>query len=374
MYKFGRLGFFAEAPIFYYLVFINVLEYTNIFNYMNNKELPLPIKLIKRLAPKVGARVVVEPEWGVTAQIVFKNGVTKSLYSYLLDLNGLASSEISTDKGHAKFFMSSHGYPVAKGTTIFSDAWADEMKSNRKIPYAKNYAKKLGYPVVVKPNTRSQGVDVCLVHNDKELSISLKKIFKRDRVAILEQYLPGRDYRIVVLDDEIISVYERIPLSVVGDGKSSIFSLLQKKQKGFILSGRNIKIDFTDVRMKRKLKKQNLSLKSILENKQRIFLLDNANLSSGGDVADATDTIHPEFTKLAIKLVKDMGLRIVGVDVMVTRGDISNNPKDKKACSYYIIEINAAPGLVSHYVKTHTKRKKLIEEMYLKIIKALGKK
>ena len=84
--------------------------------------------------------------------------------------------------------------------------------------------------------------------------------------------------------------------------------------------------------------------------------------------------IHPEFCKLAIKLTKDMGLRFCGVDIMVTKGDISKNPKSSKDCSYYVIEINASPGLIGHYAKTYSEEKKLVEGMYLKILKALSKK
>jgi len=53
--------------------------------------------------------------------------------------------------------MQERGYPVAEGKTVFEDNWAKAVKSNRKIPYAIKYAKHLGYPVIVKPNSKSQG-------------------------------------------------------------------------------------------------------------------------------------------------------------------------------------------------------------------------
>jgi D-alanine-D-alanine ligase-like ATP-grasp enzyme len=61
---------------------------------------------------------------------------------------------------------------------------------------------------------------------------------------------------------------------------------------------------------------------------------------------------------------------MAGVDIMITKGDIT---KDIKNCKFYIIEINAAPGL-DHYVTTGKKQKKIVEDMYLKVLKALGKK
>jgi D-alanine-D-alanine ligase-like ATP-grasp enzyme len=332
--------------------------------------LPYLTKLIMKLAPLVGAKVVVEPEWRYAAQIIFKNGVVRSLRHYALDLNHDASYRIACDKDFAKFFMAQRGYPIAEGKTIFEADWAKALKSNRTIAYAEKYAKKLGYPVIVKPNSKNQGTGVCLAWNKIELKEALLKAFKEDKVAIIERYLPGLDYRIVVLDGEIISSYHRIPLSITGDGKHSILELLKMKQKLFYSHGRNTHIDLKDPRIKTKLRKQGYSFQSVPYKNQKIYLLDNANLSTGGDSVDTTDTIHAGFKKIAAKLTRDMGLRLCGVDIMVTKGDIAKNPKE---CSYYIIEINAVPGL-DHYVAMGRKQRKIVEAMYLKVLKALGKK
>ncbi|KKS04850.1 MAG: cyanophycin synthetase [Candidatus Nomurabacteria bacterium GW2011_GWA2_41_25] len=333
-------------------------------------KLPYLTKLIMKLAPKVGAKVVVEPEWGIASQIIYKNGVVRSLRYLSLDLNHTASSDIAKDKDYAKFFMEKRGYPIAKGQTFFEDNWAKILKNKRTIFTAVKYVQKSGYPVIVKPNSKSQGVDVGLVWNKKELISALRKVFKGDRVALIERYMPGRDYRIVVLGKDIISAYERIPLSVMGDGKSSVLALLKQKQKSFFASGRDTQINFDDARIKMKLHRQGYSLTSILPKGEKIFLLDNANLSTGGDSVDVTNAIHPGFKKIAVNLTRDMGLRIAGVDIMVRKGDIAKNPR---SCNYYIIEINAAPGL-DHYVTTGPAQKRIVEAMYLKVLQALGKK
>lgn len=336
----------------------------------NRRKLPYLTRLAQKLAPKVGARVVIEPEWGITAQIIYKNGITRSLRMYSLDLNHIASSDIARDKDFAKFFMKKKGYPVAEGRTFFEDNWAKIIKSRRTIFSGVKYAQKLGFPVIVKPNSKSQGTDVFLVWNKKELVFAFRKIFKGDKVAVIERYLPGRDYRIVVLDGEIISAYERIALSVIGNGKSSILALLKQKQKFFTVSRRDTKINFNDPRIKIKLKRQGHNLKSVLSKGKQVFLLDNANLSTGGEAADVSEFISDGFCKIAAKLTEDMGLRISGVDIMITEGDITQDPQN---CAYYIIEINAAPGL-DHYVTSGKKQQKIVETMYLKIFKALGKK
>lgn len=334
------------------------------------KKTPFLTQTLKKLAPLVGAKLVVEPEWQYAGQIQFKNGVKKYLRFYSLDLNTIAASDIARDKGFARFFMKRAGYPVAEGKTFFKDSWAKAIGSKDNVSRALVYAKKLGYPVITKPNSRSQGTGVTLAHNAQELRKALAFIFIEDKVAIVEEYRPGADYRIVVLDDKVISAYERQPLSVVGDGTSTIARLLKKKQSYFIAVGRDTKLDFTDPRMLAKLQRQKLSLKSILPKGQKIVLLENANLSDGGDSVDVTETMHSGFRTLAISLAREMGLRMTGIDLMIEKGSIEKPPVKN---GYYFIEINATPGL-DHYASTGKKQKKIVEDMYLEILKAMAKK
>ena len=103
----------------------------------------------------------------------------------------------------------------------------------------------------------------------------------------------------------------------------------------------------------------------VLQKGQKLNLLDNANLSTGGESEDVTDCIHSSFKKMAIALTKDMGLRLCGVDILV-QGDITKQQTD----TYWIIEINAAPGL-DHYSKMGKTQEKIVEDLYLKVLKHL---
>jgi D-alanine-D-alanine ligase-like ATP-grasp enzyme len=174
----------------------------------------------------------------------------------------------------------------------------------------------------------------------------------------------GRDYRLVVLDDRVISAYERIPLNVVGDGSSSIRALLNKKQRAFIASSRDTTIRPADPRIVEKLKRQGLSFRSVPAHGERVFLLNNANLSTGGDSVDVTNVVHPAFKRLAVRVTKDMGLRLCGVDLMID-GDVT-----KKPGVYWIMEINSAPGL-DHYAQTGKKQEKIVENLYLEVLKSM---
>lgn len=323
--------------------------------------------MLRRLAPKIGARVVLEPEWNIAGQIRFASG-KKSYFRYnTLDLNPVGASDIAKDKDYANFFMRKMGYPTISGKTFFSGEWCEAIGSKRNIHAAYRYAQTIGFPLVVKPNSGTQGTDVALVHSKKEFYRAMRAIFRHDRVALVQRYVQGRDYRIVVLDKEIISAYERIPLNVIGDGRSTILQLLKKKQREFHISKRDTNINVKDSRIKNKLARQGKTLPWIPKLGEQVFLLDNANLSTGGDAVDVTNHIHPAFKKLAVQLTRDMGLRLCGVDLMVD-GDIIEKPK-----KYWILEINAAPGL-DHYVKGGKAQEKIVENLYLKVLKSLSRR
>ena len=321
-------------------------------------------KILRKIAPLIGATVLMEPEWEIVGQITFKTGRHSYFRYNTLDLNPMGGSEIARDKDYANFFMKSLGYPTVPGSkTFFSEAWGRAIGSPRRnIDAAYRYAKRLGFPVIVKPNSGSQGSGVALVHNKLEFYRAVRTIFAQDRIVLVQQPVVGRDYRLVVLDDQVISAYERIPLSVVGNGRHTVRQLLVAKARQFVAASRDTRIKLDDPRIALKLKHQGLSFRSVPAKGERIYLLDNANLSTGGDSLDVTDQIHPEFRKLAVKLTRDMGLRLCGVDLMVA-GDISQAPG-----TYWILEINSAPGL-DHYAKIGRAQEKIVEELYLRVLK-----
>jgi len=238
------------------------------------------------------------------------------------------------------------------------------IRIKRTIDDGYQYTCLLGFPVILKPNNLSQGTLVTKVYNKTEYYSVAKKILKKVGVMVVERFYPGNDYRIVVLDSEVISVYQRIPCHIFGDGRSSIGTLLRRKQEYFDRTGRDTIIDLADYRLRLKLKRNRYSMRSVPNAGQKVFLLDNANLSTGGDAVDVTEKLHRDFHRLAVRITKDMGLRMCGVDI-ITRGEVSQPLKD-----YVVIEINSAPGL-DNYASIGMKQKKKVDELYLKVLEAL---
>ncbi len=331
---------------------------------MKRRQKPYLGPLLAKLAPKIGASVLIEPEWGIAGQITFKNGRHRYFRYNTLDINTMGASETAKDKDYANFFLKKLKYPIVPGKAFFSSEWCVTINSRLDIDAAYRYASTLGFPVVVKPNSGSQGSQVSIVSTKRDFYQSIRSVFKKDRVALVQKVVSGRDYRIVVLDGKIISAYERIPLNVVGDGRTTIQGLLKKKQKMFKESGRDTRIKQDDPYIVRTLKRNGLTLSSKPQKGERVFLRDNANLSTGGDSVDVTHDIHPEFASIAAAITRDMGLRLCGVDLMID-GTIADVPK-----TYWVLEINSAPGL-DHYVTSGEAQAKIVEDLYMEVLKSM---
>ncbi|MEH2459868.1 cyanophycin synthetase [Nostoc sp.] len=326
-------------------------------------ETPLITSIIQKVAEEIGAVVLLDPECTFMGLITFKNGNKTFFRTSRFSINSSGSVAIAKDKGVSSFFMNKFGYKVTEGKTFFSEELCEEIANSRNIDAGFYYAKELGFPVIVKPINLSQGVFVTKVHNKQEYYQAAKKILQKTSGFIVERFYSGNDYRIVVLDDEVVSAYQRIPLLIMGDGQSNVLELMQQKQETFIKNGRKEIIDFEDYRIKKNLRRRKLNFNSIIPKNNIVYLLDNANLSTGGEAIDFTENIHPDFQKLAVSITKDMELRLAGVDILTS--DITSPIVD-----YTIIEVNSAPSL-THYASFGEVQTKRVENLYLKVLKAL---
>lgn len=329
---------------------------------------PLLGKVLQKIAPRIGAKVDLEPRWGIVGRISYPNGKVRFFRYTTIDINTMGASEIARDKDYAKFFLKMADFNVIPGKGFCSKEWARKIGSRDTEESAFTFAEKLELPVIVKPNSKSQGAGVVKVYTKKEFIKAFRSVSQYDNIVLVEKFIAARDYRIVVLDNKVISAYERIALSVTGNGRSSILGLLKKKQELFNRAGRDTCIKFKEPRMIAKLKKQGLTLSSKPKLGEIIQLLDNANLSTGGDSLDVTEDLHPTIAKLAIDITRKMGLRLCGVDLMLSSGATSTLVAQK----YWVIEINSAPGL-DHYAAIGKKQQKIVEDLYLEVLKAMAK-
>jgi D-alanine-D-alanine ligase-like ATP-grasp enzyme len=319
---------------------------------------------LARIAPRVGARVELEPEFRYVGRIIGPDGRSHYFRNTNFDLNPLGAAKIARDKGYTAYFLRGRGYPVPEGRAFFAPQMQRWSGAHRGHAEAYAYARALGFPVIVKPNSGSQGRGVAKVHTRRELERALAAIFPRENVALVQRPAPGADYRIVTLDDTVICAYRRAPLSVVGDGVSSVRALLAAKHAAFAASGRDTTIPLDDFRIPMRLRRLGLTLDSTPAAGEAVALMDNANLSTGGAAEDVSESLHPGYGELAVGLTRALGLRHAGVDILTP------DPIDAPVGEYVVLELNPAPGL-DHYAQMGPRQALIVEALYERILRAI---
>lgn len=319
------------------------------------------IPIIQELAAELGIIFEVEERYGHAGRLVLGDGSTRYISGSLFDLNDAGATAVAKDKDYASYFLAKSGFPVPVGEAFHTKEWAKYIQSDRTVDAAWEYAQTIGLPVIVKPNSKSQGDGVSLARTKSDFIQAVNRASKNERVFLVQKPIIGKDYRIVVLDGEVISAYERIPLFVIGDGVRTIAELIEAKQNEFHRINRNTIIDIADPRIATTLRQKKLLLSSILDAGVILTLLPNANLSTGGDAKDVTESLHPSWKTLSTNIAQAMNLRFIGIDIM-TNVELSEAPKD-----YVVLEINASPGL-DNYASIGEKQYAVVKELYRKVL------
>ena len=208
-------------------------------------------------------------------------------------------------------------------------------------------AKRIGYPVVVKPvdGNHGRGVSVNL-NTEDEVRAGYVKAAEEGRGVIVESMIPGSDHRLLVVGGNLIAAAKRVPAHVVGDGRSTVAELVEEVNRdprrgvGHENMLTRIEIDKSAIRL---LTEQGLDEASVPEAGREVFLKRTANLSTGGTAVDVTDVIHPDNRLMAERAIKAVGLDIGGVDFLTT--DITKSYRETGGA---ICEINAGPGIRMH--------------------------
>lgn len=237
------------------------------------------------------------------------------------------------------------------------------------IEEAKADYRKYKAGIVIKPKSTNFGLGITIFKEEfskEDYEKALEIAFKEDSSILIENFVKGKEYRVFVIEDEVVGILHRVPANVKGDGERSIKELVEEKNLD-PLRGVGYKTPLEKIKLedpeKLFLKGQGLTIEYIPKKDEVVYLRENSNISTGGDSLDYTDDILDVYKKIAIKASKAVGAKICGVDMMIE--DIKNpNPID----NYAIIELNFNPAIHIHCYPYKGKNRNLGE----KILKALG--
>lgn len=243
--------------------------------------------------------------------------------------------DMCQDKALTNQMLRAVGVPVPDGESVSSaeEAWV--------------VAQAIGLPVVVKPEAGNQGKGVSVnLRTEAEIGTAFAIARAYDRRVLVERYIEGDDYRLLIVNGELVAAARREPAHVFGDGIHTIAQLVTtvnldpRRRPGHSGSLTQITLDAATALV---LQQQGLTINSIPEPGQRVTLRTNCNLSTGGTATDVTDEVHPSNVRVAKLAAQIMGLDIAGIDVLCR--DIRRPLHEQSGA---IVEVNAAPGLRMH--------------------------
>ncbi|WP_036833754.1 ATP-binding protein, partial [Pontibacillus litoralis] len=273
----------------------------------------------------------------MNAPIKFSLSDGKKQYTFATSRGELVTKEaikVCIDKDKTKEILSKANVAVPEGRAFNNNNSDEEII---------NYTKSIGFPVVLKPTNAGGGTGV--ITNITNIDQFVSALFHvrnelQYKDIMVERYVLGDDYRIYVLNNEIIGAFKRMPANVIGDGDTTIKGLIDKKNKirknSPFLFYKPIKVD-EDV--KRFLYKQNLSVDYIPKKGQLVMLRDKGSFIEGGDPIDVTDLLTNSIKSNAINAVKAVpGLVQCAVDMIV----------DEENDVGVINELNSKPQISNH--------------------------
>ncbi|MBX6350215.1 MAG: cyanophycin synthetase [Clostridia bacterium] len=262
----------------------------------------------------------------------------RRLWATLTDHTSAVAVDLAEDKVETKRILAEAGLPVPDGVAV-----RDEEAAVRAF-----FA--LGGKVVVKPARGNQGRGVSAgLGNEHEVRRAFRLAEAEARPGepvLVERQVPGRSFRVLVVAGEAVAAAERVPPSVVGDGRRTVRELVRetnsdpRRGEGHGRPLTRVPLDAIALAC---LERQGLGPDDVPACGRTVWLRDSANLSTGGTARDATDELHPQVARAAERAARAIGLDLAGVDLVAPA---VSRPLEETGGA--VIEVNASPGLRMH--------------------------
>ena len=275
---------------------------------------------------RLGTNSLVQLGYGIN-QMRFQATITCKTSSIAVD--------IACNKEQTKKMLDAASIPVASGGICVDEEDLDEV------------IRKIGYPIVLKPLDGNHGKGASInIKNREDAVEGLAYAKKYSHRVIVEKFITGYDFRVLIIDNKLVAAAKREPAHVKGDGKQTIQQLIEETnldpKRGYghenVLTQIDVDRDTEDL-----LEKLGYTLETVPRTDEVVYLKSTANLSTGGTSVDVTDMMHPENIFLCERISRVIGLDICGVDIMAE--NLTQPLKENGGC---ILEVNAAPGFRMH--------------------------
>ncbi|MGS2743043.1 hypothetical protein ACU6TU_05540 [Halomonas sp. LS-001] len=244
--------------------------------------------------------------------------------------NSYGCMNLAEIKSYARAILASQNVSIPKGG-VFSDTQK-----------ALTFFNQLGGAVVVKPVDGIFSKNVTTGITSEEAFVAAVDLSSSQgrKAFIVEQEIVGTEYRVLVLNGEVIAVLRKDPPYVIGDGKRDIETLIDEKNK--CLSQHPLsynRLINKDDNVTEFLSKQGFDFKTVPAKGELIKLCSPEKYMAGGIYVEAGEELSDEAKRQAVRAVLSIeGMSLSGVDVIVEQH--SGKP--------YVIECNENPGIAGH--------------------------
>lgn len=253
----------------------------------------------------------------------------------MTDRTSSIAVDLASNKDETKRMLQEAAIPVAKGMCIMNEE------------QIKDVIEKVDFPLVFKPLDGNHGKGASInVKTLEEAIDAFHHAKKYSRKVIVEKFITGFDFRILIINHRFIAAALREPAHVIGDGTSNIQQLIDLENKN-PLRGYGHENVLTEISVDKEtfdqLAKCNYTLDTILKKGEQCYLKGTANLSTGGTSTDVTDIMHPTNIFICERISRIIGLDICGIDIMA-----KNLSEPLLTSGGVVLEVNAAPGFRMH--------------------------
>jgi glutathione synthase/RimK-type ligase-like ATP-grasp enzyme len=282
---------------------------------------------------------------------LLKGEKERHIFGYNFEINSVTARMLSSDKSATSDLLEDAGIAHVEHKLFLHPRLANYVSSKGNWDAIQAFAKKTGYPLVVKPNEGTGGQSVSKVDSQLELEQSVTKLFEHQRTISLSPFQEiEQEYRAILLDDEVLLVYSKLRPNITGNGNSTVMELLQR---------RSMEQSISQSLASQAIKSYQGDLNAILKKDEKIDLSWKHNLGSGATpqiVSD--DELENKIGQLALAAKEAIGLRFGSIDIVRVKGQ------------YSVLEINAGV-MMEHFSRHYPSERTRVKEIYAKAVQKM---
>jgi cyanophycin synthetase len=277
-------------------------------------------------------------------------------------INRATSASIARDKTWAHYVLEAGGFRVPPGDYFFLKApragW--ERPPGRERADAFTYAARISdnytKPLIAKPNAGTGAHFVSFIASETDLRHTLDVITGEDEIALVQSFVDQPEFRLFLVDGEIMFIYRKTRASIVGDGLANIRELCAALASGS-RKPLDAKVLLASPFLAWRLRARGLTLESILPTGEALQVDAVSNISAGGQFTGFIEPSQP-VRDWARGIARTIGLRVTGIDAF-SRSELAD-PSD-----IIVTDVNGSPNLGTLHDMGH---KTIVQDVWKHIL------